>query len=162
MLDHIMVEHGDKMAETGNIVWSCRLCDTQEENEDTILEHIKQRHGYLESKIGGKQSRAIDRPEENQPFIKRFKVEVEKRLRKLAEARSVSDKLSDTTLSDDDEDSNEDNLESEDKEIDEGEVEVTVTRGQRLAVMKYNLECLLKETRDLKRVLVMEENNNDI
>ena len=48
------------------------------------------------------------------------------------------------------------------EETDEGEVEVTVTRGQRLAVMKYNLECLLKETRDLKRVLVMEENNNDI
>ena len=43
MLDHIMVEHGDKMAETGNITWSCRLCDTQEENEDTILEHIKVR-----------------------------------------------------------------------------------------------------------------------
>merc|ERR1712147_168577 len=127
-------------------------------------EHIKERHGYLESKIGEKPSRAIDRPEENQPFIKRFKAEVEKRLRKLAAARSVSDKLDDTTLSEDDEDSTEDNLESEDKdqETDEREVEVTVTRGQRLAVMKYNLECLLKETRDLKRVLVMEENDNDI
>ena len=85
-------------------------------------------------------------------------------MRKLAAVRSVSDKLNDTTLSEDDEDSIKDNLESEDKdqETDEGEIEVTVTRGQRLAVMKYNLECLLKETRDLKRVLVMEENNNDI
>ena len=50
-------------------------------------------------------------------------------------------------------------METEDKER---EVEVTVGRGQRLGVMKYNLELLLKETRDLKRVLVTEENNNDV
>jgi len=155
VLDHIRVEHGDKLAERDNILWSCRMCDTQEENEDTILEHVRERHGALE----GKQFRAIDRPEVNQPFIKRFKAEVEKRLRNIG---PVPDKLSDTTLSENDEDPNEDALESEDKETEERKVEVTVSRGQRLAVMKYNLELLLKETKDLKRVLVMEENNNDI
>jgi len=149
MLDHILVEHGDKMAERDNILWSCRMCDTQEEDEDTILKHVRERHEE-------KKFRAIDRPEENQPFIKRFKVEVEKRLRNIG---SVSDKFNDTTLSEDEGDPNEDDLETEDKER---EVEITVSRGQRLAVMKYNLEMLLKETKDLKRVLVTEENNNDV
>ena len=149
MLDHILVEHGDKMAERDNILWSCRMCDTQEEDEDTILKHVRERHEE-------KKFRAIDRPEENQPFIKRFKAEVERRLRNIG---SVSDKFNDTTLSENEEGPNEDDLETEDKER---EVEVTVGRGQRLGVMKYNLELLLKETRDLKRVLVTEENNNDV
>ena len=161
MLDHILVKHGERMVDRENIIWSCRMCDTQAENEDTILKHVRERHGSVDRKNNlSKESsprREFDGSEEKQPFIKRFKLEVEKRVRDYAEARSVSEEINDSSS-----ENGEDESDNEDKEQETGRnPENVLTRGQRLAVMKSQLELLLKETKDLKRFLVMEENNND-
>ena len=136
------------------------MCDTQEENEETILKHVRERHGSVDRKnnLSNESSprRVFDGSDEKQPFIKRFKLEVEKRLRDNAKAKSVSDEANDPSSSD----NGEDESDIEDKEQ-ERNPENVLTRGQRLALMKSQLELLLKETKDLKRFLVMEENNND-
>ena len=77
-------------------------------------------------------------------------------MRDYAEAKSVPDEVNDPSSSD----NGEDESDIEDKEQ-ERNPENVLTRGQRLALMKSQLELLLKETKDLKRFLVMEENNND-
>ena len=78
MLDHILVEHGERMVDRENIIWSCRMCDTQEENEETILKHVRERHGSVDRKNNlSKESsprRVFDGSEEKQPFIKRFQI----------------------------------------------------------------------------------------
>ena len=160
MLDHILVEHGERMAERENIIWNCRICDTQAENDDTILEHIRDCHGSINRRNDPSPKRVSDGCDVNQPFIKRFKAEVTKRLRDYATIRSGSDKMNDPTSSENDEDEL-DEPENEYKEQETGtDLEGVLTRGQRLSVMKSQLELLLKETKDLKRLLVIEENNN--
>ena len=161
MLDHILVKHGERMAKREDIIWNCRICDTQAENDDTILEHIRDRHGSVDRRNDPSPKRVSDGCDVNQPFIKRFKAEVEKRLRNYDTIRSVSDKMNDQTSSENDEDEL-DEQENEYKEQEAGtDPEGVLTRGQRLSVMKAQLELLLKETKDLKRFLVMEENNNN-
>ena len=71
--------------------------------------------------------------------------------------------MNDQTSSENDEDElDEQENENKDKEQEtKTDPEGVLTRGQRLSVMKAQLELLLKETKDLKRFLVMEENNNN-
>ena len=168
MLDHLLVEHGEGMVERDNILWSCRMCDTQAQSEETMVIHVRENHASRKRKQEASPMPADDSCNGNQPFIKRFKAEVEKRLRKLrsdyANDKSVPDSLetdseeNDSTFSDGGE-----------LEKDEGLVETKSTkdedqssRSQRLTMLKYNLEVLLEETKDLKRLLVIEKNNNII
>ena len=76
--DHILVKHGERIVDRENIIWSCRMCDTQEENEETILKHVRERHGSVDRKNNlSKESsprRVFDGSEEKQPFIKRFQI----------------------------------------------------------------------------------------
>ena len=64
--------NSSRLAKRKDIIWNCRICDTQAENEDTILEHIRDRHGSVDRRNDPSPIRVSDVCDVNLPFIKRF------------------------------------------------------------------------------------------